>query len=215
MECYTGMKCVKREYSLPQVINLSLPKCFWGSFVKRTKNSSENSHPFWRLDFRRQLIVRPLSSGEGLRDLHYIMSMVLDTRFRIWFIATVCYKMRQILLQNTTAILLQNTTSLLQNASGLLLQNAAVLLQNATFITNCHSTYRKNWMLIILHFQVFLNFRAYLKEIMCYLQVFHKMSSNTVITALFSNKFLSVWQNIFCILPLRHAELSMLNLVWI
>ena len=38
--------------------------------------------------------------------------------------------MRQILLQNATAILLQN-------ASGFLLQNATVLLQNATVITNC------------------------------------------------------------------------------
>ena len=43
---------------------------------------------------------------------------------------TVYYKMRQILLQNATAILLQN-------ASGFLLQNATILLQNATIITNC------------------------------------------------------------------------------
>ena len=43
---------------------------------------------------------------------------------------TVYYKMRQILLQNATAILLQN-------ASGFLLQNATVLLENATVITKC------------------------------------------------------------------------------
>ena len=27
MECYTGRKWVKMEYSLPQILNLSLPKC--------------------------------------------------------------------------------------------------------------------------------------------------------------------------------------------
>ena len=46
------------------------------------------------------------------------------------------YKMRQIFLQNATAILLQI-------ASGFLLQNATVLLQNATVITNCDSTNTK------------------------------------------------------------------------
>ena len=50
---------------------------------------------------------------------------------------TVYYKMRQILLENATAILLQNATSLLQNASGFLLKNATVSLQNVTGITNC------------------------------------------------------------------------------
>ena len=28
MECYTGLKLVWREYSLPHLLNLSLPKCF-------------------------------------------------------------------------------------------------------------------------------------------------------------------------------------------
>ena len=28
MECYTGMKWFRREYSLLQILNLSLPKCF-------------------------------------------------------------------------------------------------------------------------------------------------------------------------------------------
>ena len=48
---------------------------------------------------------------------------------------TVYYKMRQILLQNATAILLQN-------ASGFLLQNTTVLLQNATAITKCDVYYK-------------------------------------------------------------------------
>ena len=41
--------------------------------------------------------------------------------------------MPQILLQNETAILLQNAT--------VLLQIATILLQNATFIINCNNTY--------------------------------------------------------------------------
>ena len=44
---------------------------------------------------------------------------------------SVYYKMRQILLQNTAAILLQVATVLLQMRQ---------LLQNATFIRNCDST---------------------------------------------------------------------------
>ena len=36
-------------------------------------------------------------------------------QFHIWFIMTVNYKMQQILLQNTTAILLQNVTEVYQN----------------------------------------------------------------------------------------------------
>ena len=48
------------------------------------------------------------------------------------------YKMRQMLSQNATTILLQNASGfLLQNASRFLLQNATVLLQNGTVITNC------------------------------------------------------------------------------
>ena len=43
---------------------------------------------------------------------------------------TVYYKMRQILLQNGTAILLQDV-------SGFLLQIVTILLQNVTVITNC------------------------------------------------------------------------------
>ena len=42
--------------------------------------------------------------------------------------------MRQMLLQNATAILLENAT--------VLLQNAKILLQNATFITKCDSYYK-------------------------------------------------------------------------
>ena len=40
--------------------------------------------------------------------------MVLDTRFHSRFIMTVHYKMRQILLQNVTAILLQKATVIIK-----------------------------------------------------------------------------------------------------
>ena len=44
-------------------------------------------------------------------NIQHSMSMVLNRRFHIWFyIITVYYKMRQTLLQNVTAILLQNAT---------------------------------------------------------------------------------------------------------
>ena len=46
----------------------------------------------------------------GLRDIQRSMSMLLHTRFYIWLITTLYYKMQQMLLQNATATLLQNAT---------------------------------------------------------------------------------------------------------
>ena len=60
------------------------------------------------------ILLHPPSNGEGLRDIQYIMSMVLDTRFHIWFIMTVYYKMPKMLLQNAIA------RSSLQNVTGFL-----------------------------------------------------------------------------------------------
>ena len=51
-------------------------------------------------------------------------------RFHILFVMTVYYKIRQMLLQNVTAILFSKCD---RN----LLQNATVLLQNVTVITKC------------------------------------------------------------------------------
>ena len=69
--------------------------------------------------------------------------------FLIWSIVTLFYKMRQILLQNTTAIILQNAWAfLLQNTTAIMLQNAwAFLLQNATVITKCDSYYKMRRLL--------------------------------------------------------------------
>ena len=90
-----------------------------------------------RLCFGRGSVVRPHSNGKWLRDIQHSMSMTLDTRFHIWFIMEVYYKMREILLQNVTIILLQN-------ASGFLLQIATVLVQNATIITKCNDFVTKS-----------------------------------------------------------------------
>ena len=46
----------------------------------------------------------------GLRDIQRSMSMLLDTRFHIWLITTLYYKILQILLRKATTILLQNAT---------------------------------------------------------------------------------------------------------
>ena len=62
------------------------------------------------------------------------MSMVRDSRFHISFIVTVYYKMRKILLQNATVILLQNATEVYYQMRQLL-KIATILLQNVTVIT--------------------------------------------------------------------------------
>ena len=62
------------------------------------------------------------------------MSMVLDTTFHIWFIMTVYYKMQKMLLQNATAILLQNAT---------------VLLEHATVISKCDVYYQSRQCMLL------------------------------------------------------------------
>ena len=49
-------------------------------------------------------VLGPPSNIEVLRDIQRNMSMLLDTRFHIWLIMTLYYKMRQILLQNATEV---------------------------------------------------------------------------------------------------------------
>ena len=56
--------------------------------------------------------------------------------------ATVYYKMRQILLQNPTDILLQNATNVYYKMRQVFYYKMRRLLQNVRFITNCGSTFR-------------------------------------------------------------------------
>ena len=42
MECYTQMKWVKREYSLPLILNFSLQKCPKETFLTRPKIQAKN-----------------------------------------------------------------------------------------------------------------------------------------------------------------------------
>ena len=111
--------------------------------------STKNCKPFWRLRLRRGSVERLPSNGEGFRDIHHSMSTVLNLGFHIWFIMTLYYKMRKILLQNATVILLQNTTEVYYKMRQVfyykmrqLLQIAMILLQNVTVITKCDVYYK-------------------------------------------------------------------------
>ena len=66
-------------------------------------------------------------------------------RFQIWFVMTFYYKMRQMLLQNATAILLKNATEVYYKMCQIFyykmrqfFYKMQQLLQNATFVTNCN-----------------------------------------------------------------------------
>ena len=79
------------------------------------------------------------------------MSIVL--RFQIWFITTVYYKIRQMLLQNATAIFITKCDSFLTKCDGYykmrrFYYKMRQFLQNATFITNCDSTVSNNSIVI-------------------------------------------------------------------
>ena len=83
-------------------------------FGNKNRNSSKNVKPFWRLhSVKESVYTLPLM------DIQHSISLVLTTRFHIWFIMTLYYKMRQILLQNAT-----------------------ILLQNPTLITKCNVYYK-------------------------------------------------------------------------
>ena len=97
-------KCLIRCSS--SLVKITICSAFWGSSANRTQNSRENSKPFWRLRLGRGSVGRPISNGEGFRGIQHSVSTVLNTRFHIWFIMRLYYKMRQILLQNATIILL-------------------------------------------------------------------------------------------------------------
>ena len=75
MEGYTGLKWVKREYSLPQIFSLVC------------QNVSEEvllTEPKVQAKIPRELGEgHPLSNGEGFRDIQYSISMVLDPGFHI------------------------------------------------------------------------------------------------------------------------------------
>ena len=85
------------------------------------------------------------SKDVGSRNIGTNISMILDTRksrfvsqqwlqFHIWFI---CYRMRQILLQNVTTNAAKVYYKLRQ-----LLQNVSIWLENATVVTKCVAYYK-------------------------------------------------------------------------
>ena len=101
--------------------------------LTRRKFQAILENAFWE-----RVSLHPLSNGKGLRDTKHNMGMVLDTRFHIWFILRVYYKMWQKFIRKCDSYFITKCDrSLLQNALGFLLQNTTVLLQNATVITNC------------------------------------------------------------------------------
>ena len=88
----------------------------------------------------------PLSKNEGLGDIGHSMSignLILGVNsVTVSFIITVYYKMRQILSQYATAILLQNATEVYYKIRQIfLLQNATVITNCDNFITKCSSYY--------------------------------------------------------------------------
>ena len=122
------------------------------------QTSGENSKPFWSMRSGREREnytppSPPLYKDEGLKNIGHSTSIrnlifgVNVLRFQIWFVMTVHYKTRQMLLQYATAILLQNATEIYYKVCQVFYYKMRQfyfkmrqLLQNVTFITNCDST---------------------------------------------------------------------------
>ena len=120
--------------------------------VLLTRPKSKSSKTCWRMCFGRGSAVHAHSSGKELRDIQHSTSMILDRRFYIWFIMTLYFKMREILLQNTTADYYKMRHKFITKCVRFFCCKMPQfycrmrqLLQNATFITNCDSTYFDNF----------------------------------------------------------------------
>ena len=78
------MKLPKRGYSLSQILNFSLLRCFLGCVINKTQKLSERKfQTIFETVFWRESGVCPPCNGKGLRDIQHSMSMVLDTMFHI------------------------------------------------------------------------------------------------------------------------------------
>ena len=127
IECYTELKWVKGEYSLPQITAK-------GIFIDRIRNWSENSKPFWRQRFGRRLVL----------GAQHSMSMVIDTRFHIWFIMTI-------LLQDATEVYYKMHQVLYYKMRQKFITKCIrfFITKCDSFITNCNSAQTKIIFLII------------------------------------------------------------------
>ena len=113
---------------------------FLRRFCEQDLKIKQISKPFWRLHFGRGSDIHPPSNVEALRDIQHSMSMVLATRFYIWFIMTLItkrdrhyYKMRQLFYYKIRQFCYKMRQ---------LLQGTTILLQNATFIAKCDVSYK-------------------------------------------------------------------------
>ena len=137
IECYTELKWVKWEYSLPQITAE-------GIFIDRIRNWSENSKLFWRQRFGRRPVVCPPSNAKRLRDIQHSMSMVIHTRFHIWFIMTI-------LLQDATEVYYKMHQVLYYKMRQKFITKCIrfFITKCDSFITNCNSAQTKIIFLII------------------------------------------------------------------
>ena len=145
-----------------QILHLSVPKCFCQNVPSRSEVCVQGEWQKWTPP------SPPSSKDDRLKDIGYstsIRNLILGVSS-----VTVSYLIRyDSLLKNGIDIITKCDTyfitkcdrSLLQNASGFFLLQNATVITNATFITNCDSTYWKIYPIILLKaWREFVNFQA-------------------------------------------------------
>ena len=90
------------EWRIPNLTRTSLIKCHW--ILQNAKVTAFTVSELLRENQQGVSKITLFPHPPRLRDIQRSMSMLLDTRFHIWWIMTLYFKMRQILLQNATAI---------------------------------------------------------------------------------------------------------------
>ena len=91
MKLYSSVQSSSQNENIGNTSKKLLKTKYW-TFEK----FEENPKLFWRLYLGRGSVVHPPSKGERLSDIQHNMSMVIDTRFHIWFTMTVYYKIQQL-----------------------------------------------------------------------------------------------------------------------
>ena len=105
------------EWRIPNLTRTSLIKCHW--ILQNAKVTAFTVSELSRENQQgvSKITLFPHPPRLGLRDIQHSMSMLLDTRFHIWLIMALYFKMRQLFNYKMRQVFYYKMWVLLQNAT--------------------------------------------------------------------------------------------------